>query len=51
MDIHKYFSAAQVAELDVLAKALEELINIKVQAVPLDISSHTIDPALFTHVW
>jgi hypothetical protein len=51
MDIHKYFSAAQAAELDALAKSLEELRNIKMPAAHLDLSSHTIDPALFTHVW
>ena len=51
MDIQKYLSATQVAELDALAKSLEELRNIKMPAAHLDLSSHTIDPALFTRVW
>jgi hypothetical protein len=51
MDVYKYLSAAQVAELDALSKPLEELRKIKMQAIHLDFSSHTIDPTLFTHVF
>jgi len=51
MGITKYLTAVQVAEFAALAKALEELRKIKMPAVHLDFSSHTIDTTLLNRVW
>jgi hypothetical protein len=51
MDIYNYLSAAQVADLEAFAKALEELRKTKLPAMALDLSSHTIDPTLLNRVW
>jgi hypothetical protein len=51
MDIYKYLSATQVAELEALSKKLEELKKMRMDPIQLEPSSHTLDPAMFTHIW
>jgi hypothetical protein len=51
MNILKALSAAQVAELTALSKTLEDLKSTKLVSTQLDLSSLTLDPALFARVW
>jgi hypothetical protein len=51
MDILKYVSATQVAELEAMAKVWTDFRNTKLRGFQPDISSMTIDPAIFHHVW
>jgi hypothetical protein len=51
MNLYKYLSAAQVADLKAFSKAMEEAKNMNVDSVPLDLSSFTLDSALTHHIW
>jgi hypothetical protein len=51
MNVLKSLSAAQVVELTALSKTLEDLKSTKLVSIQFDLSSLTLDPALFTCVW
>lgn len=50
MDIFKYVSAAQVAELEAVAKVMADFRKTKLPSFQPDLPSFTIDPAIYTHV-
>jgi hypothetical protein len=51
MDISKYVSAEQFAELKALSKALADIRKIKIPGFQPDVPSFTVDPAHIHRVW
>ena len=48
MDVSKYVSTEQVAELKAISKVMEQLKTMEPKSIPLDLSSFTVNPALLT---
>lgn len=46
MDISKYISAAQAAELQAVSKSVKDIKNTKLKGFQLDASSFSLDPAI-----
>jgi hypothetical protein len=51
MDVSKYVSTEQVAELKAISKVMEQLKTMEPKSIPLDLSSFTVNPALLTRAF
>jgi hypothetical protein len=51
MDLRRLLTAEQLAVLEAVSKAIEQIQCLELNPVPMDLYSTVIDPALLTHIF